>query len=213
MKNLSLLFVFLFSFSTYAKVKVSDVELPYNEINSIIRTDIGDDNTCLDEFIQREQQLRKFLIWAPPATIVAAPVTLVVSAYSAAFISNAVGVTGWAGLGYAIGGAMIGGASVIGSFIGLETAKAIEFSNNRYMIKLIVSIHNREFSKQTSNFIKRYRSKFPNDIQHTDEDILHLIEDLDFNGALCNGVVTGKTNKFKKKLARRRHLLNYIHNL
>lgn len=214
MKALSILLLIVCSLSSFANTQEKFNELPYSEIDTILTQDIGTETTCLDEYLVREKHLRKFLIWAPPATVVAVPAAFMAAGYTTAAVSSAVGVTGWAGLGYTIAGASLAGVGVLGTFIGLETAKAIEFSNNRYMINLISAVHSRDFGNKTiRNFLKKYRKSYPNDINITDEDILHYIEDMDYNGNLCNGEIRGRVNTKKphKQLVRRRHLLRYVH--
>lgn len=211
MKIMKFIVLFSFSFNLIASDSFKGVEISYKNVESLFTNEIDPETTCLDEYLTRESQLRKFLIWAPPSTVVAAPAGFMIGGYSAVALSGAAGVTGWAGLGYAVLGAGIGGLGVLGTFVGLETAKAIEFYNNRYMINLITAIRvdNLEH-KSVLNFLNKFRSKYPRS-PLSDEDIFQSILELDSDARLCDGVVRGSSSsKLKKKLARKRHLLKYI---
>lgn len=213
MKVMTLCVAIVFSFSSYASISFSEQEIDYEKADTVIQNEIGPEQTCLDEYLVREQELRRFLIWAPPTTVVTAPVSALGGALVGSVFAHAAGATGWAGLGYTIFGSLIGGTAVVGTFIGLETHKAIEFSNNRYMINLIASVRAQNYQQKTvQKFLRKYRKKFSED-QMSDQRLFDIIEDLDSSGMLCNGVVR-ETNstKLKKKLARKRHLFKYIHN-
>lgn len=211
MKIMKFIILFSFSFNLVASESFKGVEIPYEKVESLFTNEIDPNTTCLDEYLTRESQLRRFLIWAPPSTVVAAPAGFMIGGYSAAFLSGAAGVTGWAGLGYAVLGAGIGGLGVLGTFVGLETAKAIEFHNNRFMINLITAVRVESYQeKSVVSFLSKFRNKFPRS-PLSDEEIFQSILELDSDARLCDGVVRGSSSsKLKKKLARKRHLLKYI---
>lgn len=213
MKIMTLCMAASLSFSSFASVSFKDKEINYESVNTVIQNEIGASETCLDEFLTREQQLRRFLIWAPPATVVAAPVAGLGGALIGSGLASAAGATGWAGLGYTIFGSLAGGVAVVGTFVGLETYKAIEFSNNRYMVNLVTAVRSQNYEHKTlKKFLKKYHKKYSDD-QVSDERIIEMIEYLDRSESLCNGVVREtRSDKLKKKLARKRHLLKYLHN-
>jgi hypothetical protein len=138
MKAISLLVMILFSTSIFANTQIIE----------LIETQIGVESTCVDDYIKREEQLRKFLIWAPPTTVLAAPTAFAAGGLAAAGVMHLTGLTGWSALGYTVGTAMVSGVAVLGAFIGLETVKAIEFFRNRYMIRLITAVQNEDYSNK-----------------------------------------------------------------
>ncbi len=215
MKTKSLIALLLFSFlgSAQADLPVPGALVDLDQIEGAIQDEVGDDQTCVDEFIAREKYLKKFLLIAPPIGLVGVPVAGYAGGLTAAALSGAAGVSGWSALGWTILGAFGAGGGVLGALTFLEVSKGIEFSNNRYMIRLVSAAHLRDMSnKKIKNFLRRYRSKYQQDAGLSDEDIVEELIMLDESGALCDGTVTGKTNKFRKMLSRRRHALRYIHN-
>lgn len=211
-KSLIAALVLASAFTVQASVSILDNAINLDQAHNLISQEIGADQTCVDEFLEREKYLKKFLIWAPPIATVATPVAAYAGGFAAAGLSTAAGVGGWNVLGWTIAGVFGAGGATLGTFVFLEVTKGIEFSNNRYMIRLVSAAHIGDMqNKKIRNFIKRYRSKFANDAHLSDEDIVQEIVDLDKSQALCDGTVTGNTKKFKKKLSRRRHALRYIH--
>ena len=204
---------FLISTLTLANEEMSDIDIDYQLSSSIIKTEIGVESTCMDEYLTRDQQLRKFLFWAPPITVVAAPAGFMIGGYATAGASSLLGISGWSALGNTIAGAALGGVGVIGTFITLETIKAIELGKNRFIMRVVTAIKSEDYqNKKLVKFLKKYRKKYPQDSNLSDSEIRSIVADLDYNGALCNGEVTGKdSTKLRKLLAKRKSLQRYIH--
>lgn len=214
LKNLIIILNLILSFSSFAQEKSAVADLDQNKIINIVDESIGLEETCLDEYLTRESQLKRFLIWAPPATVVGAPITFMAGGYTAAFISSTLFKTGWDALGYTILGAVGAGAATVGTFIGLEISKGIQFFQMRKMTNIIVSSHaNLLNSKALYRLNKRYNKKYPED-NITVENLAFAVVMLDERGLLCNGDVRGNLDakKLKHKLARRKDLIKYIHN-
>ena len=214
MKTKSLIALLFFSFlgSANAELRLQDKLVDLDHIELALQNEVGEDQTCVDEFIVREKYLKKFLLFAPPIGMVATPVAGYAGGMAAAALSGAAGVSGWSALGWTILGAFGAGGGALGALVFLEVDKGIEFSNNRYMIRLVSAAHLRDMeNEKIKNFLGRYRNKYEQDSHLSDEDIIEELAMLDESGALCDGTVTGKTGKFRKKLSRRRHALRYIH--
>lgn len=208
---LTLSMIFTMSFA-HAEFKFQDVDYNEEQVQEIVETQIGTDFTCVDDYIDRQIKLKKFLIWAPPVTVVAAPAAFMVGGYTAAFISSTLFTSGWAAIGYTVLGAVGSGVGVLGTFIGMEFSKGIEFANNRKMIEIITASHennyeNKKLIKLHNIYNKKYSAK-PMSI----EQIAQAVVDLDESGKLCNGEVRGYINpkKAKYSLAKRRHLMRYL---
>ncbi len=181
---------------------------------SIVGEEIGKDNTCLDEFIQREGHLKRWLIWTPPLGIVATPVTTAVGAGTAGAITYMAGVTGWAELGWVIGGAMLGlGVGTIGT-LGITSVSGVKFYNNRQMIHLVVESHQKDDYdfKKLKYFYQKYKAIWPED-KISMLEFKSIVNHLDETAVLCNGELRGTDMNYKLKyrIARKWDLLNYIH--
>jgi hypothetical protein len=181
-----------------------------NEIENVV--DLN--TTCVDEYLQRQASLKKFLIWAPPATIIGTPVGVFVGGNVAAFISSTLLGQGWAALGWTILGAMGGGTAVLVTGTTMITSRAIEYKNNSTMLEIIGASHaqdytNKKLNKAYNLFHKKYA-----DSPLSIENFSDSIQKLDISGELCNGEVRGVKNprNLKYSLAKRRHLLEYISN-
>lgn len=212
---LSLILLFNFSFAQETTQKEIDYKESVTTIETIIQNDVGAEQTCLDEYILREQQLKKWMLWAPPLGVVATPVVTITTAASAALITNIVGVQGWAQLGWFIGGGMIGfGAGVLGT-LGVTTVSAVKFMNNRNMLKLVVESHQdaEDFPyKKLNKYFTKYKKAWPNDGVEL-ETFKLAIRNYDETGALCDGSLraTDINDKLKYRIARKWDIFNQIH--
>lgn len=214
MKNLFLILTLIFSTLSFAQNSVEAINFDQDKVIEVVDKSIGEDLTCLDEYLLREKQLKRFLIWAPPATLVGAPVAFVAAGYTSAAIATAAGASGWNAIGYTILGAFGAGAAAVGTFLTMETVKGIQFASMRRMTNLIVASHtNRYDSKALYRLNKKYNRKYPQD-NITTQDLASAIVMLDETGMLCDGEVRGnlESKKLKHKLARRKDLIKYIHN-
>lgn len=206
-----LLLAFMFSFTAKASFSAQSLFLNENNILVHVSNEIGNANTCIDEYLVRQKKLKKFLIWAPPVTIVAAPAAGLVGGFATAALTNAAGISGWSALGYTILGVAGPGIAVLGTFTTLEVAKGIEYHNNNKMIAIITASHNRVYDhKLLIKLAKKYNRQNPNSVMDVQE-LAETIVNLDIAGKLCNGEVRGTRHlKLKKRLAKRRHILNYL---
>jgi hypothetical protein len=212
---LSLILLLNFSFAQETTQKEIDYKESVTTIETIIQNDVGAEQTCLDEYILREQQLKKWMLWAPPLGVVATPVVTITTAASAALITNIVGVQGWAQLGWFIGGGMIGfGAGVLGT-LGVTTVSAVKFMNNRNMLKLVVESHQdaEDFPyKKLNKYFAKYKKAWPNDGVEL-ETFKLAIRNYDETSALCDGSLraTDINDKLKYRIARKWDIFNQIH--
>ena len=116
------------------------------------------DNTCLDEYSLRNNYLKKFIIYAPPTTI------LSISVGSYAYFMGLIGLltiapseilylTGF-GLWY------IGTPLFLGTAITLEIRNTSEYFQNRSVIKLVDALRLQNHSdKHVKKFLKKFRKK------------------------------------------------------
>ena len=212
---LSLILLISFSFNAFAEYKIEGIEIDYDLTQSLITSHIGKDQTCLDEYLTREQQLKKFLIWAPPVALVGVPASFAAAGFIAGAISGALGLSGWNAIGYTVGAAFGAGIISAGTFVTLEVTKGIQFANMRKMTNLINASHNSLYeSKALYKLYKKYNRKFPEDAMSV-KDLAATVVMLDETGLLCDGEVREKEDpdpvKLKHKLARRKDLIKYIH--
>lgn len=182
-------------------------------IQDIIDEEIGRDNTCLDEYVAREAQLTKWLVWTPPLAVAGVPVSALGGFAAGAGIANLVGAGGWAALGYGIGGGLIGfGASVL-SFVSIEAVSGVRFYKNRKFIHLITESNANDLEGYNVNkYLRKYQSAFPKD-EVDIELFTQALRDLDNSGRLCDGSMLGNVNpqKLKYMLAGKWELFNALH--
>lgn len=211
MYKLSIIFTIFFSLCANANYSYTDININELEAQKVISNQIQSDRTCLDEYLQRQSELKKFLIWAPPIALVATPTATLVGAYGSLTIAS-IFTSGWDQLGYMILGGLGSGVAVAGTFIFKQTSKGIEFANTKRMSAIITAAHSRNYqNKKYKKFVKRYNRKYSAKPK-TQEELADHIIDLDESGDLCNGKVRGYINpkNLKYSLAKRRHLMKYI---
>lgn len=212
MRKIALVLSLVFTFTSFAGVRFSGKKINQDDLLTIIDEGIGRDNTCLDEYLTREKQLKKFLIWTPPIAAVGLPVAVYSGGATAAGLALATANTGWGAIAFVALGAYGAGIAVIGVFIGLETAKAIEFANTRRIVNLITASQNDILDHRViKKFIKRYNKKYG--VLLTAKEVASRVIELDESGRLCDGEVTNKlgNKRLRKRLAKRRHILRFIH--
>jgi hypothetical protein len=214
MKKIILFLSLCFTATSFASIQLKTLQIDQEMVIDTIKNQIGEQNTCLDEYLLREKQLKKFLIWAPPLTIVGVPVVAYTGGLVAAGVASAAGVSGWGAMGYAIVGVVVPATGVAVSFLTLETIKAVQFANTRKMTKIIIASQEGLLdSKVIRRLTKRYNTKYPNDNLSSSE-LAEIVVSLDNRGDLCNGEIRNKSgaSKLRQLLARRSHLMKYIHN-
>ena len=168
--------------------------------------------TCLDEYVARNIYLKKFILYAPPITV------LSLSVGSYAYFMGLTGlltlapsellfVTGF-GLLY------VATPVILGTAVTLEVRNSIEYFRNRSVVRLLDALRlNEPSNKHVRKFIKKFRKKHP-ESSITDDQIFSEILSLDKNGSLCNGELTGSnSDKVRKLLAKNKHLYKYLSSL
>ena len=134
MKIFCLILLSFFQFSTFADTQFSQMINEDEILNLANQASIDTESTCLDEYLIRSKQLKKFLIWAPPVTVVGGPIAIYATGVTTAFILEQVGIGGWSALGYAIGSVMLTTIATVVTFVTLETVKSIEYFNNKNLM-------------------------------------------------------------------------------
>ena len=168
--------------------------------------------TCLEEYVSRNIYLKKFILYAPPTTV------LSLSVGSYAYFMGLTGlltlapsellfVTGF-GLWY------VATPVILGTAVTLEVRNSIEYFRNRSVVRLLDALRlNEPSNKHVRKFIKKFRKKHP-ESSITDDQIFSEILSLDKNGSLCNGELTGSnSDKVRKLLAKNKHLYKYLSSL
>ena len=164
-------------------------------------------DTCLDEYAQRNAFVKKFITWAPPTLILSIP------ALSQTYL---IAMIGWSilpieYLNAAIISAALAGPTIIGIVVTLETKYAIEYFGNRFIVKVVDALRmGDDKNKSLEKLLNKFRKNYP-ESSLTDKNIFNKILELDKNGSLCNGDLTGsKSEKLKKLIARRKHIFRYL---
>lgn len=208
---LSTLLITIFITPAFAKTSIQAVQIPYDTVQQVIENSIGVHNTCMDDYLKRDKQLSKFLIWAPPSAVLAVPASFFIGGFTAAALTA--GRSGWDALGWVIFGAFGAATITTATFATLQISKGIEFIRVRKMNYLINAAHNQHYNSKTlKKFVKRYNKKYPKDGLSI-EQIAAMIVELDQKEMLCNNEVRKRkrVRKLKHRLAYRKHVMKYIH--
>lgn len=217
MRAIILSFALLFNFMAFSmtsgSTKGAEKKSSYDDALEFVQANYDLDQTCLDDYIKREKKLKKILIWAPPLTLVGAPASFYIGGTIAGYLSVWAGAEGWSAIGYAVLGAYGAFLSSVGIFTFVETTRGFEFAGNRFIMNVVSSLlQNDRDSKPVKKFLKKYRRKYKNDTNISDDDILDKVLELDQTGLLCSGKLRKNEGKsLRKRLARRTHIQKYIH--
>jgi len=196
-----LLLVLIALNSSFAAISIEEKEFPL----------INEHTTCVDEYIERESTLRKWLIFAPPSTVVAAPVVAVTSAAAVGLGANLVGATGWGVLGAMVGtGMVLGGATVI---LGVTTEFVTysKFKNNRLILKSIIEVRSQQDKFiATKKLLRKINRKLniPLDLTEFKSELAYL----DKSNKLCDGSLKRSTRskKLKHFIATKNDLIRFF---
>lgn len=224
MKKSLLVLTCLLSFQTaFAKTDVAitmnaaDLELheplekvKVNEIKGLVK-DLGQEATCLDEYLQRRKQLLIKFAVTPVVLTASAAAAAVVGGYTGVGIAAATGQGshGWTALGYFIGGAMVGTASTVLVVTADTTASGLNYYDNDLMMKALGEYYlDREGEKMNKLYSKV--TKKMDDKPSYDEFVDKLVS-MDQSGELCDGSLVKQPMvklgfKLKYKLARPKNL-------
>ncbi|MCT4640790.1 MAG: hypothetical protein N4A33_00735 [Bacteriovoracaceae bacterium] len=196
-----LLLLTLATFSSYGQINIEN-----KQFNSIDKQ-----QTCLDEYIEREQQLKKWLIWTPPLAVIGTPIAGVSAMVATSGLTTILNIQGWAALGWVIGGGMVATGAAAITAVTTEISNKIKFINNRRLIRAIVEAYNNNLNgknlyKLTKKFNKRYKSKIKI------SQLIKVLTNLDKSQKLCDGSLKSKLRSYRLKhlLANKKDLFRYI---
>jgi hypothetical protein len=171
---------------------------------------VGAENTCLDEYLKR----RRNLIIGSSLGTVWGPGTVAVAGAGGFAIGYGAAVTGSYGLGgifLPIVGMYLGGFVGLAAFLGVETALIVNLLQINSQIKLVYQSHLGQGNK-----LERFTSKLNKKTESivAADQIAAMIVEADTKGMLCDGSLRKKKGKksLRKRLAKKRHLKNYILN-
>jgi len=165
--------------------------------------------TCLDEYMKRDRSLVLRTGLGTGLGLPAAGAGIIGGAIVAAPLL-------FVGAGSLVIATAVTGGAVVGIPLGLLSGvSAIQLGQNRYVMRLVAQSYEGE-GKRLDWFHKRiknkYRRKFGKRIDDlSKQELASKIVRLDRSGALCDGTLTGKSGKLKKRLARPKHLRKYLY--
>lgn len=188
------------------------------EIKNYLST-INPETTCMDEYIQRRKQLFIQLGLTPATAVVAGVAGVYVGGMTGVTIGNYQGgMDGWAGLAYAIGGAMIGGGSAI-IIVGAQTTlAAISVYDIDLVVKSLGELHIRGQGAKSDKLYSKYKAKSGADALSKEEFFSKLLE-ADAAGTLCDGSIVKQPkiklsfSKLKYKVAKSKEIRKFFNKI
>lgn len=170
--------------------------------------------TCVDEYLKRSRSLALRtglgILSGPFVTAGSAGAGIGIAA-SMASASGVVTPTVLAIGGVA--GTLVGTPLIAGS-LAFQIASAVQLGQNNYLLRVIAQSYDgngRRFNKFLKRFKRKYKKNFRNKISRLKKrNFANLIVRADREGIFCNGNLTGKYNSPKKRLAKKKHIYNYL---
>jgi len=218
MKLSALILLSIISISSYAQVNVPDepeviITSEIEEESSIkisevkqLASELGPENTCLDEYLKRRRNLI--------IRLSAAPVTVVAGSYAAAFGLAYAGV----GIATLVAGDQFAGA-ILGLFIGFTGGGAATLTDTGLIVAKLVEMdrltkalaeqHLGKPGKNSRKIYAQYSKK--NESPLEEEAFMAKLLELDSSGKLCDGSLVkkpriGSGRALRHKVARVKHL-------
>lgn len=187
-------------------------QVSIHDIKEYLKT-VDSASTCLDEYLQRRKQLLIKLGLTPVTGLAIGAAGVLVGGLSGVALGEAQGAAsmdGWAGLAYAVGGAMIGGFLAI-TAVGTETTlSAFAAYDIDLIAKSILEIKLFGGGIKSEKLFTKFARKDEADVFSKAEFYKALLT-ADSNGNLCNGSMVKQPYfklgfKLKYKVARTKDL-------
>lgn len=212
MKKFIILIASLASLTSLADSPAPKIKI--KEIKQYVKT-INPDSTCMDEYIIRRKQLIIKLSLAPVRVAAGTVASAYTGAMMAAGVANSTGVDGWAGLGYVVGGGMLGGAIGATATAVDATVTGITLKNNVLITKAVYEQQTNREGLYTDRLYKKYLKKSKVDLPK--EDFLQKLIAADAEGKLCDGTMVKQPriklgSRLKYKVAKLKDLIKFIDN-
>lgn len=182
------------------------------EIKAHLKT-INPETTCMDEYVARRKQLIIKLGVTPVAAVAGTMASTYVGGVTAVAISQANGVDGWAGLGYAIGGAALGMATGVVT-VGVDaTVTAVTLNNIDLILRTLAEQHMNVEGTKTDKLYAKYMKKSKVDLPK--EEFMKKLLAADADGTLCDGTMVKQPRirigtKLKFKVAKLKDLVRGV---
>jgi hypothetical protein len=206
----------LFTFNALAQQEeieliVSDEKLTMKEVKEIASS-IPPENSCIDEYLKRRKQLITQLVLKPLSGAAAISSGIIGGFWVGATLGKLDSrYDGWAQLGWAIGGGMLGTVASTSYVIVDTTLESIQLAQIQTITKSLAEIHSNHHLISTKKlYLKLYKT------DNVDENELESfslkLKDLDASGKLCDGSLMPskrfdwQKRRLKNKVARYKHL-------
>lgn len=182
------------------------------EIKAHLKT-VNPDSTCMDEYVGRRKQLMIKLGLTPVVAVAGTVASTYVGGAAGVAIGGASGAEGWDGLGYAIGGAMVGMAAGVVA-VGVDTTiTAVTLNNIDLILRTLGEHHLNVEGTKTAKLYSKYVKKSKVDLSK--EEFLAKLLAADADGTLCDGTMVKQPRikigpKLKFKVAKLKDLVRNV---
>jgi len=154
------------------------------DIKSHLKT-INPDSTCMDEYLGRRKQLMIKLGLTPVVAVAGTVASTYVGGVAGVGLGMANNAEGWSGLGYAIGGAMVGAAAGVVA-VGVDTTvTAVTLNNIDLILRTLAENHLGQEGMKSEKLYSKYLKKSAVDISK--EEFITKLMKADADGTLCDG--------------------------
>ena len=206
MKNLLVAILMISSINVSAEV---GAKVKVKEIKAYLKT-VDSETTCMDEYLKRRKQLILKLSLSPITIAAGTVVSLYGGAAVGAGAAHVTGVAnGWQGLGYVVGGLMIGTAAGVIATSADTTAAAVTLNNIDMILKALAEQYLDRDGVKSEKLHVKFMKKSKTEISK--EEFLARLLAADANGSLCDGSMVKQPriklgSKLKFKVAKLKDL-------
>ncbi len=154
------------------------------DIKAHLKT-INPETTCMDEYLGRRKQLIVKLGLTPVVAVAGTVASTYVGGVAGVGLGMANNAEGWSGLGYAIGGAMVGAAAGVVA-VGVDTTvTAVTLNNIDLILRTLAENHLNVEGPKTDKLYAKYVKKSKLDLSK--EEFMSKLLEADADGTLCDG--------------------------
>lgn len=222
MKFRALALVGLVSFNSFAAIEIPDhseiildeevIEMPHVKIEDVkeLISNMGAENTCMDEYLKRRKQLIVKLSLSPATIVAGTYVGTIGVGLLGVGVASALAVDPLAGviLGMGVGFFGTGTGTITDTSI-----TAFQLADIDRILKALAEQHLNQPGKKSAKLFAKYAKKSETPVN--EQQFFEKLLELDQNGELCDGSLVKKPRlasgkRLKHKIARSKHLASSI---
>lgn len=180
-------------------------EVKIRDVKNLI-TEIGPENTCMDEYLKRRTNLIIQLSLTPVTVVAGTYVGAMGAGLAGVGLATALAADQLVGFAFGVTAGALGGS---GGTISASSIAAVQLADIDRMVKALAEQHLNQPGEKSAKLYAKYAKKAENPVD--EQTFFSKVLELDDSGKLCDGSMVKKPRlasgrRLKHRLARTKHL-------